>query len=739
LKGNPARCDGGRGVDGPATIGGVEAVFAAVTRGLTRREVVRCTAGAMAAAGLVAIGPPVARAALQHGVITLNWAVNYQGITWSPAQNELTQNLLAQYWLPKHPGVRVNTFAGSGSNGPNQGSTSAIAAILAGAGGPDVLSGCCTDFPTYLAAGVLAPLDPWLTKDNIDVHDMFSPGHLVALTTSHGIMALPAYDGPQVLLVDEGQLDRLGLAYPRPDWTLADAERLWEAASGRDAHAPNGWRYGACLQWYVGGWGGYWLPQGWGGNWIDPSRTKSLFASGPALEGFQWIASLFQRKVAIPRGFSGSDGGWGSVQAGQAVMGMAGGWDSLAIATNMRGRKWNYYSMPVFPAGRPTTMINVDFLAMNASSKYPDLAWSLFKFASMDPTYQLFDIRTTLVNPSLVALWPEWERLVQAIAPPMRGKNLQAYQQAVQYGAGHIYFKYEPIQVNNLIGQATNQVPPGGSADVTEVFRQLSQRIDAIQAAGPALAAAAARTVSLWRTYVGRAQAASAPIQFPAPPRSGPGVAATAANREVAFDARTGTYTLTAAGGGGVNGSNDNCLFAGQAYTSSRGTFVCRLLSVAAVHATSVANGAKIGLMARDSLGSEAASVGLEVAMGRGVHFHVRPLDGTNLGDNRPASATQATGLIGSAVILANDAKPARNYLLKPVWLKLVLDADLWTPYTSLDGVTWTQATPPAGVQFVGAWVGLYATSHSPGHQIVATFDHVSGFAPDTFVQIGTP
>lgn len=710
---------------------------------LGRRSLLRYGLGTAAALGVAGgsatAAARAARAATQQPLITLNWAVNYQGIGWTPAQNALTEKMLAQYWLPKHPGVQVNTFAGSGSNGANQGSTSAIAAILAGAGGPDVLSGCCTDFPTYQAANVLAPLDPWLKRDNINAHGLFSPGHLSALTTSQGIMALPAYDGPQVLLVDEGQLDSLGLSYPAPDWTLAEAERLWEASAASDKKAPTGWRYGATLQWYVGSWGGYWLPQGWGGNWIDPSHAKPLFNSPEALQAFTWITDLFKRKVAIPRGFSGSDGGWGSVHAGQSVMGMTGGWDTLSVATNMQGRKWNYYPMPVFPSGQPSTMINVDFIAMNQATKYPDLAWSLFKFAAMDPNYQLFDIQTTLVNPSLVSLWPEWIRTVQNIAPPLRAKNLKYYEDAVQYGHGHIYFEYEAIQANNLIGTATGKLPPGGTADVAETFNQLNGQIAALQSTGPLLAADAAKEEAEWRTYVGRALGAKGAITFPAPPRSGPGVAATAAAKEVAIDAATGTYTLTAAGGGGVNGSNDNCLFAGQAYTSSRGQFVCRVVSVAAVKATSVANGAKIGLMARASLGGAAASVGLEVAMGRGVHFHVRPMDGTNLGDNRPTTDTQATGLIGSSVILANDAKPAKNYLLKPVWLKLELDADRWTPYTSLDGTTWTQANPAAGVQFVGAWVGLYATSHNPGHQIVAVFDHVSGFNPNTLVQIGTP
>jgi hypothetical protein len=711
-----------------------------LVRRIGRRDLLRGgAAGAAALAAWAGGGVGVSAAARpvrQATVITLNWAVNYQGIAWSPAQNQLTQQLLEKYWLPQHPGVRVNTFAGSGSNGPSQGSSAAIAEILAGVG-PDILSGCCTDLPTYLGAGgILAPLDPWLKRDNIDAHALFSPGHLAALTTPEGLMALPAYDGPQVLLVNLGALDRLGLKYPDPGWTVDEAVRLWEAASGHDPKAPNGWRYGVVLNWYVGGWGGYWLPFGWGGNWIDPTLTKPLFDSPATVQSIEWIMDLFTRKVALARGAPNSMGGWGSVHGGLAVMGVAGGWDTLSIATNMQSFKWDYFPMPIFPSGQRTTMINVDFVGMNAQTKYPELTWSLFKFAAISKTYQEFNMRTTLVNPSRVDMWDVWEQLVQTVAPPLRGKSLHWYHDAVQYGHGHIYFRYLPIQANNLIGQATQEMGPPAKQDVATILSQLNRQIAALEAEGPALEAAAAKELAVYHAYVQKAATSSQAITYPAPPVQGSGVPPKRMPSLLVVGP-AGTYTLKGAGSG-VTGASDNCAFAGQPFRLSRGEFVCRVVAISAPNATSIANGAKVGLMARDNLSDNAASVGLEVALGRGVHFHVRAVDGDNLGDNRPNAPTQPTGLIGAQVILADDSKPAKNYLLKPVWLKLVLDVASWTPFTSLDGVNWTQAAPPAGVEFVGAWVGLFVTSHQSGHYIQAVFDHVTGFAPEQVFQIGS-
>jgi hypothetical protein len=84
------------------------------------------------------------------------------------------------------------------------------------------------------------------------------------------------------------------------------------------------------------------------------------------------------------------------------------------------------------------------------------------------------------------------------------------------------------------------------------------------------------------------------------------------------------------------------------------------------------------------------------------------------------------------------------NYLLRPVWLRLVRAAGLWTAFTSLDGVQWEQAGNPVGVNAAGVWVGLFATAHDSalgksGLQLQATFDHVEGFLPQLAFQLGQP
>jgi ABC-type glycerol-3-phosphate transport system substrate-binding protein len=682
-----------------------------------------------------AAGPRAARPGTQDPKIVLNLVTNYQGTDWGPEYQALIQRALFEpYFYTKYPGVYVNALANAEGNAGGE-----IAAELAG-NAPDVLSGCCTDLPTYLTADALTPLTPLLRRDNINL-DIFSPGHVAALTSAQGVMALPSYDGPQVLFVHEDLLDALGLAYPEPGWTIAEAVKLWESIAGPDSKAQGGWRYGATLQWYIGGWGGYWLPQGWGGNWIDSTRTRPLFDSPACVTAISWIVDLLQRKVALARSGSplGYMDGTDVTSPHTSAMFMCGSWNTQFIATNTRGMKWNYYPMPVFPAG-PTTMVNVDFLALNAATRYPELAWELLKFVAISKEYHEFNIKTSLITPARVDMWDYWEHVVQEVAPTLRGKNLHYYHDATQYSHGHIYFKYNSIQANNLIGNATNLMGPPGRADVATTLQQLQRQIAALQASGAQYEAEAAKARALDQAYIRRAEASTAPIEYPPPPRTGPGgVQATPAPRLVTVSA--GRYTLTGAGAG-ITGSADGGTYACQAERSSRATFTCRLVSIAALKASSLNNGAKVGLMVRSDLSAGAATVGLEVAMSGylgGVHFSSRIFDGANNSDNRPASAAAPSGLIGPGVLLANGSKPAKNYLLRPVWLRLVLDVDRWIPFTSLDGTQWTQAHPAIGAEFLGAWVGLFVTSHQSGHYIQAVFDNVSGFRPDTFVQIGTP
>ncbi len=396
---------------------------------------------------------------------------NYQG-----TMQQLMEEFIDENWTAKHPGVVVKTQAGSGANGTNTGSSTLTVAALAGQTTPDTLCGCCNDLPTYLAANMLMPLDPLLKQYNVDVSN-FSPGHMAALQWNSQQMALPQYDGPEVLVYNEGALDQLGVSYPSDGWTYEEASSLWQSC----ASDKNGKRiYGVGLD--TGD--PEWLVHAFGGLIGNADGTQALLDSAPNAAAYTWLYGLLSNGVA-------SGNGYGSVQSGQQAFAVAGGWDIQSIALAFRSLKWNFIGMPTFPSGKASTFINNDFNAINAFSKNPiDLVWDLFSFITIDTQMQYFQYKTTFITPNQINLWPAWIQLITAEAPPLKSKNLTAYQDAVSYGWSTYFFKYAPLQANAVEGNWLGQITSGKvTAEVG--LRQANTQINGMQAEGAAMAKSA--------------------------------------------------------------------------------------------------------------------------------------------------------------------------------------------------------------------------------------------------------
>jgi hypothetical protein len=270
-------------------------------------------------------------------------------------------------------------------------------------------------------------------------------------------------------------------------------------------------------------------------------------------------------------------------------------------------------------------------------------------------------------------------------------------------------------------------------------FRAVARQINALEATGPAAEAAQAQAALEAARFEREAAAAKAPIAFPSPPAYAPGAGARAAAApRLAHAGPGGRVTLFAQSGGGVAYEVDNCTFACQPYALSRGTFTARLLAVRLPQGGALAAGAKVGLMARETLGDASPALAVMFAGDRGVHAMYRPADGWKLNDQRPPTPATASGLIGQNVVQVPGTPAAGgNWLARPLWLRLAVDGTSWTAFTSLNGSRWTAVGSPWTVRFVGAWVGLFATSHQSGQTVEAVFDHVSGFDPGRIFQIG--
>lgn len=704
---------------------------------LSRRALLRAGGGALAAGSVLGGAAPslLTRAAAAPVKLVFQPWYNFSNAT-TPAGIALMHQGL-QPWLARNKGVEVQIIT-LGYQG------AMLVALLSGAG-PDVFADWV--LPPYVDQRLVYNIAPLVKQDNIDL-SIFPGGEMGYFYEVGGfeapgaLHALPSYLHLEAPAVNLGILDQLGLKYPEPDWTYQQWTRLWEQVTVKKGPKQ---RFGGAFNWdgydYAGASPSAYYLVGFGGGYVDPADpTKSYLGAPGSIEALTWIYNLVQESVMNGGNFGDGSQVTTPIDTAGGLIGAAASWRSL---------KWDIFPEPVYPKGRYAYAAS-DFYAINAATKRPDLAWSLMKYLCVEKPWQQHMMKIAMAGPNQKGLWEQYAFELQQVAPPLRGKNLLVYNDQVQANEPTfgLAFRYAEAQATSIIARYSGLVS-ARKMTWAQAGPQAAREINAAEALGPAEAAAASKAISAYTAYLAKAKKAKGPLTLPTPAKQDVGAPASPALKLVSSDAAKGTYTLKGAGAGVVN-TADGGTYAAAAYTSSRGTFTARLVSITVPKGFNTA-GAKCGLMARSSLSTGATMASLEVSNGwnGGVHFETRPVLGQltvdgwrgHAGETQPVSSTAQTGLIGRNVLI-NGWPPyasGGNILLKPLWLRLVTNGGYWTGYTSLDGRHWAEAGSARTIEAVGFWIGLWASSHSSGQYVTAVFDHVQGFTPDTFVQVGAP
>lgn len=156
----------------------------------------------------------------------------------------------------------------------------------------------------------------------------------------------------------------------------------------------------------------------------------------------------------------------------------------------------------------------------------------------------------------------------------------------------------------------------------------------------------------------------------------------------------SGTFTVEA-GGADIWGTSDEFHFIWQQVTGDF-SIISRVVSQ-----TNTNSWAKAGVMARESLDTDAANVFTMITPGNGVRQQRR----TTTGDS-----TSNEGIAGST----------------PIWLRLDRNDDNFDSYSSSDGINWTFLASSTISMDTTIYLGLAATSHNTGALSTVTFDNVS-------------
>lgn len=456
----------------------------------TRRQLGVVAAGAALTWGRYAAaaggGKGTAGPAPVHGGITLTFSPWTTGGTWTPSVRALLQEAM-QGFERGHPGVRVQLVPPPGGCC----NPAALTAALVAGTAPDVVLN--NNFGGYAVGGYFLPLDPYLRRDNIDP-GIWSPAQIQSFRswTTGDLLALPTYFNTTVYLVNLSAFDTAGLAYPDPGWTheefLTTARRLTTTQGGQRRFGCNLW---------------FWTGQAWGSDWIFRAFGGAKVKGGGVQCGLELPGSLaagewIYQDVVWPQlgTMQNTYGGYiHQLVSGQTVMSVQQTGDLLTAVTELAntGMKWDIFPFPVFPAGR-ACFGGDQFYAISALTRYPDQAWELLKWVAAGSQWQRAVIRMFLMAPALNALWPEWIRLVQAVAPPLRGKSVQWFADAAVRGYAYptSYFRYADQEAEGIIQGYFAQLF-ARQISVRTAFQQATQQVDSLEASaasapGPTLA-----------------------------------------------------------------------------------------------------------------------------------------------------------------------------------------------------------------------------------------------------------
>ena len=655
------------------------------------------------------------------GVVHLVFQPNMQFIPMGHTTISLFQEFVDKNFNtnPKFKGIWASVLPTGWGNAQAQ-----IAATLAGSGYADIFHMCCTDIPTLEQAGIVAPLTDLLRKDNIP-QSLWSAGHILADSFAGQLYGLPSYDGTLAIFYRQDILDQLGLAYPQPDWTYADAQRIWTSATGRNRDGSH--RAGASFYW-----GSEALPfwlKGWGADYLNPAQDRATMGSTEGAAAVRYVKDLFRSKVAI-------DGEQNTqlLPSGQAVFAMYHSAHVVDVGVQILGNnfKWNLLPNPIWPKGR-TTFVTIDCYMLNRATKHPQETWTLLKWisgAEGDLAWPKFQIQISLVTPSLVSLWDYWEKTITHVAPPLRGKDLKWFYDAARKGYDYpqMFFRYQPLQadglVNNWLGQITS-----GQVSATLGLQQMQQQVNALEK----VAGAAYRQ----QQALAQALKVGPGGHYPRPAATGAGSAAVAAPQLATL--ATGGLTLTGTGAA-VGAAADGFSFAATTALGVDATYTCRVTGIDEVGATPPPRWAMAGLMARADLSNQSTMILLAITRAHGLVLEVRPT---------PTASTQlqigSGGLLPAAKVSRKAPQGKAGYLRQPVWLRLQRKATTWTALTSLDGKQWTVAGKPVDLKMAGCWIGTFATAYNGSSgasgRVQARFDDLGGFALHTgdVWQVGKP
>ena len=310
---------------------------------------------------------------------------------------------IAEAFERRHPAIRVKLEYYPGDRYNDK-----VRVMLASGKPTDVILFQDEPFPPFCEFGKFEDLTPYLGREGegLDLDRDYWPTAVQSFRWRGRTYGVPVWGGNNLIYINKDQFDRLGVPYPREDWTVDDFLRTCRALTrdlDRDGRID---AYGFTPPYWL-----YWLPllhafgarllEAEGPYPIEASRARWAFQGPEALAAVRFAQDLVWKEHVAPReGEAGQIGQNVLFLTGRVAMFTSGPWEMPFL--NRTDLRWDVVHVPRGPAGRGTR-VTWDALVIAADSRRKDEAWTFIRFCAGREAQEIV-ARTQRSVPALVAV-----------------------------------------------------------------------------------------------------------------------------------------------------------------------------------------------------------------------------------------------------------------------------------------------------------------------------------------------
>ncbi len=340
-----------------------------------------------------------------------------------------------------------------------------IASILAG-NAPDVFEDY--DSTPYTEAGYLLDISGYLKGHDMSIFNASTISHF---TVGGKIYAMPVSIESMVTAVNLSLLDTAGVALPPQNWTVEQAQSVYETLA-KPATTSEPAHYGGAIYFLSG----YPVPMylhGYGATYVDPTNaTMCALGATKAIDCGTYLFGLLSTNVCNQL-IGSSTADFAAATLGTTL---CGSWMIPQFLNVPAGVDWDFYPMPAGPVGS-FTYGSAAMYGIPTTTKHAEEAWAFLEWITFEPNLQNALIQMFLLPPATIPLYDNWVSLVKTYAPPLAKKNLGTFQSSVANSVVPAEFTYNSTDAFALVAQGMSEILKSQAA-VPEVFTATASQVD---------------------------------------------------------------------------------------------------------------------------------------------------------------------------------------------------------------------------------------------------------------------